>query len=141
MKGDESPRVGRSKTLLGVLIGPGVNDDINQDSNGCVHPGQGGMSVAPNVDALPPHRLPERLRAAYPHRFPDAVGTNTLRCWQMGAGAFEVSAVADRLLLRPDPERPNQHGLVEPNAKMLSMDYETAIEATRDQWKRWDETC
>ena len=45
----DKPQVGRGATLLGVRVGPGEHDDIDHDENGCVHPGQGGMSVAPST--------------------------------------------------------------------------------------------
>ena len=140
MKADnEKPQIGRGKKLLGVLVGPAANDDINPDEDGYVHPATGGMSVSPKVEALPTHRLPTRLRKKYPERFPDASGPNGLHCWWMGEGPFVPERIAERLLLRPDQDNPERHGLVEPDAKMLTEDYETALAATREQWRRWEE--
>jgi hypothetical protein len=135
----ERPQVGHGATLLGVRVGPGVNDDINPDEDGFVRPGQGGMSVSPSVDALPSHRLPCRLRLAYPARFPDADGPNNLFCWSMGNGAFAEDQVAAHLRLRLDPDNPEKHGFVEPDDKMMLADYEAALAATRDQWQKWEE--
>ncbi len=135
----DRPRVGRGPICLGVRVGPGENDDINSDGDGFVYPGRGGMSVSPSVDALPSHRLPRRLRHAYPDRFPDASGPNGLRCWSMGKGAFAEDQVAERLFLRLDPDDPEKHGFVERDDKMNLADYEAALGATRDQWQRWEE--
>lgn len=54
----EEPEVGRGALLLGVRVGLGDSNDIDQDSEGCVHPGQGGMSVSPDLEALPPPASP-----------------------------------------------------------------------------------
>ncbi len=135
----DAPEIGRGPLHLGVRVGPGENDDINPDGDGCVHPGRGGMSVSPSVDALPPHRLSRRLHNAYPDRFPDASAPNNVRCWSMGKGAFAEDQVAERLSLRLDPDDPERHGFVEPDAKMNLVDYEAALAATRDQWQRWEE--
>lgn len=97
------------------------------------------MSVSPTVEALPPHRLPRRLQKKYPERFPDATAPNGVHCWCMGKGAFVPERVADRLCLRLDPDDPERHGLVEPDDRMKMEEYETALEATRDQWIRWEE--
>jgi hypothetical protein len=105
----------------------------------CVHPGAGGMSVAPRAEALPPHRLSRRLRDKYPDRFPDASGSNNVNCWSMGSGTFSQGRVARRLCLRLDPRHPETHGFVEPDATMKTADFEAAVAATRDQWRRWEE--
>lgn len=140
MKSDgDKPKVGRGAILLGVRVGPAENDDINPDAEGWVYPGQGGMSVSPSVDALPPHRLPRRLRDAYPERFPDASGPNGMHCWSMGMGAFAEEQLTERLRLRLDPDDPKCHGFVEPDGKMKTADYEAALGATQDIWQRWEE--
>jgi hypothetical protein len=135
----DRPQVGRGPLVLGVRVGPGENDDVNPDAEGYLHPGQGGMSVSPSAEALPPHRLPRRLHKKYPERFPDATAPNGAHCWWMGEGAFVPERVADRLRLRLDPDDPERHGLVEPDDKMKTEDYEAALAATRDQWQRWEE--
>jgi hypothetical protein len=57
----------------------------------------------------------------------------------MGDGSFLAGRVAARLVLRPDPDRPAEHGFVEPDRKMSLAEYEAALGATRDQWQRWEE--
>ena len=97
------------------------------------------MSVSPSADAIPTHRLPRRLQEKYPERFPDASGPNTLQCWWMGEGEFVQDRVADRLCLRPDSDELRRHGLVEPDPRMELDEYESALQATRDNWQRWEE--
>jgi hypothetical protein len=133
------PAVGRGAVLLGVRVGPGENDDISPDADGFVTPGRGGMSVSPSLDALPPHRVPRRLQKKYPERFPDASAPNGVHCWSMGEGPFTAERVAGGLRLRPDPDHPEGHGFVEPDDRMKTADYEAALGATRNQWRRWEE--
>jgi hypothetical protein len=135
----DKPRVMPGAKGLGVRIGDAKNDDLAADTNSNVHPGTGGMSVAPTPDDLPTHRLPKRLKAKYPNRFQDASGPDTFACWWMGQGPFLLAPVADRLQLRPDPQRPQQHGFVEPAEVMSRTEYEGALAETRDQWRRWEE--
>lgn len=140
MKRDgDSPQLGRGAVLLGVRVGPGEHDDVHPDEANCVHPGGGGMSVSPRVDDLPTHRLPRRLRDAYPERFRDASGPNTLHCWTMGDGPFVDGPMVDRLWLRRDPDMPETHGFVEPHGKMPLDQYEVALAATQHHWRRWEE--
>jgi hypothetical protein len=133
------PAIGRGPLLLGVRVGPEMNADIDPDEDGFVNPGQGGMSVAPTVYNLPPHRLPRRLRKKDPERFANATGPNSAHCWWMGDGPFVYTRVANHLNLRPDPDKPNKHGLVEPDARMMVREYEDALAATQSQWQRWEE--
>jgi len=97
------------------------------------------MSVSPSVETLPPHRLPRRLQKKYPERFPEASAPNAVYCWSMGEGGFVPGFVADHLRLRLDPEAPERHGFVEPEGRMKVEDYEAALGATRNQWRRWEE--
>ncbi len=139
MRMDETfPEVGPGGNLLGVRVGSDEGDDI-PDEEGWVLPGTGGMSVAPTLDTLPIHRIPRRLRAKYPERFPNAVGSNQLHCWSMGEGDFVEGRIADKLALRPDPAKPKRHGFVEPEEKMSIADYEAALTATQALWTRWEE--
>jgi hypothetical protein len=131
------PQIGRGAALLGVRFGP--NMDVNPDEQGLVGPGEGGMSVSPNPDTLPPHRLPRRLRAIFPTRFRDASGPNALHCWWMGEGPFVPDRIANGLRLRLDPDKPEQHGFVEPDVRMNADEYESALQATRDEWRKWEE--
>ena len=135
----DRPQVARSKKALGVLFGAGPDDDIEADAEGNVHPAKGGMSVSPRLENLPMHRVPRRLGKKYPDRFPGATGSNQFWCWWMGEGPFEAGRLAARLVLRPDPDMPKTHGFVEPDQKMGLVEYEDALAATRDQWRRWEE--
>ncbi len=135
----DRPEVGRGGSLLGVRVGDGIDDDINPDREGCVQPGQGGMSVSPSIESLPPHRTPRRLRERYPEKFPDATGSNRHHCWSFGEGPFAPGRVADRLRLGLDPNAPERHGLVGPDDRMKVADYESALAATRNWWRRWEE--
>jgi hypothetical protein len=140
MRIDEGkPEIGRGAVLLGVRVGPGDGDDINPDGDNCVQPGQGGMSVSPSVETLPPHRVPRRLQKAYPDRLPDASGSNRLHCWWFGEGTFAGGQVAKHLCLRLDPEALALHGFVEPDNRMTLPEYEAALTATQDHWQRWEE--
>jgi hypothetical protein len=136
----DRPQVGRGGQLLGVRVGPfEEGNDVSPDGDGFVRPAEGGMSVSSSVEALPPHRLPRRLKKKYPERFPDASAPNVVQCWWMGEGSFVVERVANRLRLRLDPDDAERHGLVEPDDRMKAEEYETALGATRDQWHRWEE--
>jgi hypothetical protein len=53
-----------------------------------------------------------------------------------GEGEFQAEKVADGLSLRPDPDKPEEHGFVEPDAQMSLDAYRQALAATRDQWER-----
>jgi hypothetical protein len=124
-KENGKPALGNSATALGVR----VPDDIRPDGDGRVHPETGGMSVSPSVAALPPHRIPQRLR----ERIPGARGGSSLFVWSMGVGPFAAGALAPRLQVRIDVKNEN-HGLVEPDAVMDLADYQNALYATRDAW-------
>jgi hypothetical protein len=126
----DRPQVGPSALALGVRVPPDEHADIAVGAEGMVEPRTGGMSVAPAWRLLPVHRIPRRLRA----KFPRAAGKNSFFLWRMGDGPFAEGPFAERLLFRPDPEKPNKHGFVEPVAKMPTGDYRAALAATRDQW-------
>lgn len=121
---DGMPKVGASATTLGVRV-PG---DIEPDEHGIVHPGTGGMSVAPRLENLPTHRIPRRLA----HLVAKAKGDNALRVWCVGTGGFASGILAAHLCLRVD--RP-VHGLVEPDTAMAVADYVAALESTQTDWR------
>jgi hypothetical protein len=52
----------------------------------------------------------------------------------MGDGPFTEGPLTDRLLFRPDPEKPNTHGFVEPESTMPVGEYQEALAATRERW-------
>jgi hypothetical protein len=128
----DKPKVGSGGKLLGVRVPPDRHADITTDSAGNVHPGAGGMSVAPDWRVLPAHLIPRRLK----HVVPDADGNNKLTCWTLGEGEFKADAVAPDVQLRPDPVHPDRHGFVEPKRSMTLADYQSALAATRDQWRQ-----
>jgi hypothetical protein len=128
------PRCGPDARSLGVRVPPSKDVDIEPDPDGQVNPGEGGMSVAPTAAGLPVHRLPRRLRGI----FPRASGSNQDAVWPMGEGAFVAGDIGNQLRLRPDPGKPSAHGFVEPAARMPCADYQTALAATRELWRRWE---
>ena len=76
----DRPMVGRPKSMLGVKAGSDEHADINPADSGDVHPGSGGMSVAPAWRELPLHRIPRRLRGLCSK----ARGSNNTQIWRMG---------------------------------------------------------
>lgn len=134
----DQPALGHGANFLYVRCSLDDSGDIHEE-DGVVLPGTGGMSVAPTCELLPSHRLPRRLKLRYPDRFAEARGPDTLYCWHMGDGVFEAGCIAPRLSLRLDPEHPDTHGFVEPDAKMSVSEYEGAIASTRCKWLRWSE--
>jgi hypothetical protein len=126
----DRPQVGSSALALGVRLPPDEHADIDIGADGLVEPRTGGMSVAPAWRLLPVHRIPRRLRV----RFPRAAGKNQLSLWQMGEGPFTEGPFSDRLHFRPDPEKPDKHGFVEPEVKMSAGEYQAALAMTQDQW-------
>jgi hypothetical protein len=122
---DDKPVIGDTASRLGVR----VNIDIHADQSGNVRPETGGMSVAPDIRALPARLVPSRLR----NIIPGAIGKDENAVWSTGSGPFIGGAVTSMLELRIDP-RNDHHGFVEP-ADVMSLDqYQTALAATRDAW-------
>jgi hypothetical protein len=122
----DKPQIGPSAKTLGAR----VPDDIAPDANGKVHPHTGGMSVVSAWCLLPVHRVPRRLK----DKFPRAAGSNALCCWRPGEGPFTAGPIGDRLVFRPDPDKPTRHGFVEPAEAMELAAYQAALAATQDQW-------
>jgi hypothetical protein len=87
------------------------------------------MSVAPSLRTLPFWLIPRRLQ----HLVRGAVGNDKHCDWSLGDGPFVAGEVAPALRLRPDPSS-SHHGFVEPNAEMSLDSYQTAIQATWDDW-------
>ncbi len=124
---DGKPLVANTARGLGARIGALPEDDIPSDDVGRVHPGYGGMSVAPSWRELEVHRIPKRLK----HAVADARGSNRDACWRMGTGPFESGPVTEQLHLHKDSE---VHASVEPETAMTAAQYIAALVATRDQW-------
>ncbi len=110
------PVVGTSDNMLGARVGV----DIRPDGQGQVHPGKGGISVAPED----PARLPLHLR---PLRLGGVCGLPLFR--------IEHAAVGRRLAYRPDPKKPTRHGMIEPAETMPVEAYQGALAATSPAWR------
>ncbi|MBV9281414.1 MAG: hypothetical protein JOZ41_15140 [Chloroflexi bacterium] len=121
MKADNDglPAVCSSARCLGVRPGTGFATDVEVDANGYVHPGTGGMSVAPNN----PRNLPEIRRP----RALGGLGKDPV--WCIGAGML-----GDNLVYRADAANPSGHGFIEPARPMLFEDYQSSLIGTRQHW-------
>lgn len=133
----DKPLVGSENNNLGVRVRPHPRADIPVNPDGSVSPSTGGLSVNPSLEALTkrPHLVPRRLK----NRFPGARGVEQLIIWRMGEGVFQAGAVADSLMLRPDKKAAPEHGVVEPERRMLLEEFQNALAATREQWERGEE--
>ena len=116
-KDDEGkPRCGSESNMLGVR--PGV--DIQPNEAARVDGGQGGLSVTPDdPKLLPPHVRPTRFG-----------GRGKLPVFELPMSSLEAL-----LAYRPDPERPERHGFIEPGTPMHLNDFQSALAATREAWK------
>lgn len=127
-KDGDHPLLDGSATALGVRVGADQNDDISVDNTGKVHPGPEGMSVAPRLRDLAPHRVPKRLRG----RVTWAIGSDKCFVWRHGTGGFENEPVAESLNLHVTNEK---HGVVAPSAIMELREYIRAINRTLESWE------
>ena len=83
---------------------------------GVVHPGTGGISVAPDTaNNLPAHRRPEALG-----------GTG-----KDAPCLLNTADLPDSLRYVQDSAR---HGTIQPSKSMPLPDYQAALESTRDKW-------
>jgi RHS repeat-associated protein len=117
MKGDRAPELGPSKRTLGAVIGPPPRGDI-EVCDGCVRPGTGGMSVSPDS----PWNLPEFRRP------PSFGGTGKDRVW-----VIQESALGIDLKFKQDTPT---HGGIEPARVMTPEDFQKALAATVERWKK-----
>jgi len=120
------PQVGRSGRYLGVRpkhVGSPANLvvwDIPVDEHGCVHPGAGGMSVAPATPSnLPKIRRPESFGGD---------GVDPVFC-------LETDELGEHLRFRLDKPK---HGLIEPAKSCTFSEYEDAIYETLQNWEMVD---
>ena len=110
--GDGMPSAGASAREIGARPG----DDIPVDERGFVHPGTGGVSVAPES----PSRLPE-------HRRPPTLGGNGKDpVWRLNS-----RMLPDALRYRADTDT---HGTIEPASTMTLTAYQDALRETRSRW-------
>ena len=130
MRRDEDglPHVEQSASGLGVR--PRVNIDLDPQDNTLMN-GK-GMSVSPNWRDMPLFRIPGRLR----HLKPGARGSDNTFCFCCGTGPIQRGDFAEGLMLEPDSAT---HGTIAPARVMPLGDYQSALAATRPDW-RVDET-
>ncbi len=118
---DGLPLCERSARALGVrLPAEGRTADIAPDAAGDVAPLTGGLSVTPDD--------PMRMN---PLRRPRALG---------GVGRDPLFVIVARALppelaFRADPVDPEAHGFVEPSRRMPLGAYESALQASRPDWR------
>jgi hypothetical protein len=126
---DNLPVVGiTSSSELGAR--PGI--DITVDGAGNVILDGSGMSVAPAWRDLEFTRIPRRLR----HIVPGATGANSLSCYTLGMGPFQMGVIADGLELIPDQGPvPVTHGVVAPVGIVPIRQYEADLANTRAAWQ------
>lgn len=114
---DGYPLVGRSGRTLGIRV-DGSHRDLPVAEDGTVAPETGGMSVAIEKPAnLPKHRLPRSLG-----------GEGRDPVFRMFAGLLP-----EALLLRPDR---HPHAYVEPSKRCPLLQFELALNATRNYWNK-----
>ena len=102
-------------------LGARPHIDIPVDSSGSVHPGTGGMSVAPDTPSnMPRHRRP-----------PEHEGTGKDPLWSIQERALGIHLryVADAV---PVPI----HGVIEPTTSMTFTAYQQALAQTAPYWGR-----
>lgn len=111
---------------LGVRVPPNKVVDITPDAYGLVNPSDGGMSVVPDDPSkIPPTRLPKERSGL-------VQGSILLFRTLSGVGG-------GLLRYRPDPEKEDDHGFLEPAQRMLLQDYREALCASKPEWEvvRW----
>jgi len=104
---DGHPQTGDTVRTLGVRSDGDIRDVI-PDEEGNVHPDNGGMSVNPRPEDIPPW-----------FRKRDPV-------W-----AFDTDSLPDALQYRQDAE---DHGLIEPAESMALERYRETLAETREDW-------
>jgi hypothetical protein len=113
---DEEPELGASSRTLGARAGV----DIPVGDDGSVAPETGGMSVSP----IPPENLPAHRRP------PEFGGTGKDPVFET-----ETDALPFGLIYRPDSDKPETHGFIEPAYPMTFEGYQGLIHATRVLWR------
>jgi Protein of unknown function (DUF1557). len=101
---DGTPILGDGMDKLGVRP-----KDIPVDHNGFVHPNTGGVSTSPNPNFLP-----------------------TMKGKNMHD--FKLDELPEGTKYRPDPQRPNEHGFIEPVAPMKIEVFKSIISGSQGGW-------
>ncbi len=118
----EAPEGRPASGPTGRTLGVRPHIDIPVDSSDRVHPGTGGMSVAPDAPTnLPRHRRP-----------PEHGGTGKDPVWGMQEGDLgpHLRYVSDDVLTPT-------HGVVEPVVPMAYEAYQRVLEGTAPYWTRY----
>src|SRR5260221_7112791 len=119
---DGRPRVERSARGLGIRVGK----DIVAGPDGVVHPGTGGMSVAPcSLWNLPNHRRPRPLGRG-------STGTSEDRVYSLDLSHVWRTTLA----VRADARHPFTHALVEPGSTTTLARFEGELAMTQSRWKQ-----
>lgn len=130
------PMIGSTGRRLGVRVPPAEPSDVSPDEAGNVAPDTQtnrlaeGMSVAPELALLYPHRIPERLAWLVP----GARGPNQDRVFRLGDGPFTRRQVGQSLELVPDPGLTPRHGVVQPASEMNVETFRGELAATQARW-------
>jgi hypothetical protein len=121
MKGDADgkPRIGDTTSGLGIRI----PKDVQPDEEGCVSPGNGGLSTYRQLLAMAPSFIPPEFGLG---------GTGK------GLAVFKIldeQVAANRLTARDDRSPGNEgHVFLEPESKVPVATYRECLLATRPAW-------
>lgn len=128
---DDHPKLGRAANLLGIrtVVDGHIGVVDIEVRDGLVRPGPRGMSVAPQTNDLPIHRIPRRLR----YKYPEAHGRNDLAIWAFGSGQFTAVQITNELSLVLTSA---SHGVLSPAFEMPLSRFEASLNATRPFWER-----
>ena len=119
-EGSDGPEIGPTARTLGARLGDG--GDIPVDSNGMVHPGTGGMSVAPDT----PENLPR-------HRRPSSVDGGT---GKDPVHSISSSDLGPDLVYVPDRGDNPTHGTIQPSRPMTAEQYQNSLANTGGSWSK-----
>lgn len=116
---DGLPRVGSDSRRLGVR----VPHDMRPDAAGSVHPGTGGMSVAPDsMWNVPNHRRPRGMLRG-------STGPAADRIYAIDSPDVRSHSLDVR-------QTSPLHALIEPSVQMALAAYEAALVSTRPFWRQ-----
>ena len=117
------PRPGKESCCLGVRDG-----EMPVDAEGMTGPGhKKGMSVNASLETIAPQLVPPQ----YGNRVEGPGGKKSHWVWTMGKGPFINGPLAPRLQLDCDG---GDHGLAEPDGRMLHSQYVEALADTQADW-------